>query len=109
MPYDMSFSGDYFGVADFLDGVDGLVRTSTDDVSVDGRLLTVDGFSLTTETDAGQTIGSFDPTPTLNVSLATTTYVTPAEQGLTAGAEPTAPAPTTPAAPTPTSTPAPAP
>jgi Tfp pilus assembly protein PilO len=113
MPYDLSFSGDYFQVADFFEGVDDLVHTADGDVSVDGRLLTVDGFTLTSESDdpatATTAAAAFDPTPALNVTLATTTYVTPAEQGLVAGADPAAPAPTTPAAPTPTSTPAPAP
>ena len=109
MPYDLRFTGDYFQVADFFKGVDDLVHTADGEVSVDGRLLTVDGFTLTSQASEGVETGTFDPTPTLSVTLATTTFLTPATEGLVAGADPAAPPPTTPAAPTPTSTPAPAP
>jgi len=109
MPYDLSFSGDYFQVADFFGSVDSLIHTADGDVKVDGRLLTVDGFTLATPEQSAATPGAFDPTPALNVTLTTTTYLTPAEQGLVAGADTAAPAPTVPAAPTPTSTTAPAP
>jgi Tfp pilus assembly protein PilO len=94
MPYDLSFSGGFFEVADFLADLDELVDAGSTEAHVHGRLLTVDGFSLAPVED---TAGGSPTDPVLNVSLAVTTYVTPAEQGLVAGATPGAPAPTTPA------------
>jgi Tfp pilus assembly protein PilO len=86
MPYDLSFQGTFFDVADFMSGVDSLVhlREGSGQVSADGRLVTLDGFSLT-------------PIPTLggeqklDATFAVTTYVVPGDQGLTAGASPTGP------------------
>jgi Pilus assembly protein, PilO len=93
MPYDLSFSGGFFEVADFLADLDDLVEAGGSEAHVHGRLLTVDGFSLIPLEDAA---GESPTDPVLNVSLAVTTYLTPAEQGLVAGATPGAPAPTMP-------------
>jgi Tfp pilus assembly protein PilO len=85
MPYNLSFSGSFFHVADFIAGIDSLVHAGARTVGVDGRLVTLDGFSL-----------SADPTlgfPHLDANFAVTTYLTPPSQGLTAGATPTEPAP----------------
>ena len=49
-------------------------------VAANGRLLTVDGFSLSEPT--------LGPIPKLQVDFAVTSYVTPADQGLTGGATP---------------------
>jgi Tfp pilus assembly protein PilO len=87
MPYDLDFSGNYFQVSDFLKGVDDLVHLhGATQVAADGRLLTIDGFSLSEPQGLGAN-------PKLKVSLRVTSYVTPATEGLTAGASPTAPAP----------------
>ena len=98
MPYDLSFTGDYFEIADFLAGLDSMVKVDDDGVGVNGRLLTVDGFSLTSPG------GNF---PHLAANRHVTSVVTPADQGLTAGATPAAPAETTttPASTTPTTAP----
>lgn len=112
MPYDLSFTGGFFEVADFLDGLDDMVHVSDTDLGVKGRLLTIDGFSLTPIGDATEVGKGAASDPGLSVSLAATTYLTPAEQGLVAGATSGAPAATTPATPTPassTTTPVPAP
>jgi Tfp pilus assembly protein PilO len=92
MPYSLTFSGSFFHVADFIKGIDALVGTGEDEVAVDGRLVTVDGFALNAAAEGGF--------PRLNATFAVTTYVTPPSQGLTAGATPSAPAPSvaTPAA-----------
>jgi len=106
MPYDLSFSGGFFEIADFLELVDELVRPDRKGVGVNGRLLTVDGFSLEPlDSEPGR--GGPDPDPALGVSLSVTTYLTPDEEGLVAGATPSAPpAPsTTPASTTPAPTP----
>jgi Tfp pilus assembly protein PilO len=88
MPYDLTFRGSYFEVANFLKGVDDLVHLrESGQVAADGRLLTIDGFSLSPAQDS-------DPSsPTLDVKLAVTSYLTPSDQGLTAGATPGGPAP----------------
>jgi Tfp pilus assembly protein PilO len=89
MPYSLSFNGDYFAVADFLKGLDDLIHTrGNSEVAANGRLLTIDGFSLSN----AQSLG---PNPKLSVSVAVTSYVTPSTQGLTAGASPSGPAPST--------------
>jgi hypothetical protein len=102
MPYTIKLAGDFFEIADFLASVDELVRTSGKRPDADGRLITVDGFNLAMSQAEGF--------PELDATLSVTTYVTPADQGATAGATPQAPAPTTPApaGATPTATPAPA-
>jgi Tfp pilus assembly protein PilO len=84
MPYNLDFSGDFFQVADFIRGIDSLVKTRTD-VAVDGRLVTLDGFALI---PSAEETGSSD----LKASFAVTTYLTPPDQGVTAGATPAAPA-----------------
>jgi type II secretory pathway pseudopilin PulG len=83
MPYTLSFRGDFFHVADFIRGLDSLVKTTNGKVAVNGRLLTVNGFSLA----AAQS--GF---PTLEATFNVTTYLTPPSQGVTGGATPAAPA-----------------
>jgi len=84
LPYELQFEGNFFQIADFLAGLDRLVKTEARHVAVDGRLTTVDGFSLFQDKKLGF--------PSLAANLLVTTYVTPAGQGLTAGATPAAPA-----------------
>ena len=109
MPYDLKFTGDFFEIANFLESLDQMVQMPNGEIDVTGRLLTVDGFALSPEQSAGGASLSADPT--LAASLAVTTYLTPADQGVTAGATPSGPPPgtstttattttTTPAAPT---------
>lgn len=95
MPYELTFRGDFFQVADFIAGLDSMVRTKADGIGVDGRLLTVDGFTL-----KGDQVEGF---PKLMVSMQVTSYVAPADQGLVAGATAETPA----AFPATTETPAP--
>ncbi|HVY96021.1 MAG TPA: hypothetical protein VHA54_03575 [Solirubrobacterales bacterium] len=83
MPYTITFEGDFFKVADFIHGLDSLVKTTNERVAVDGRLITVDGFSLQPPSD-----GSF---PRLQASFNVTTYLTPPGQGVSAGASPAGP------------------
>jgi Tfp pilus assembly protein PilO len=85
LPYDLQFEGTFFDVADFISGVDSMVRMRDGQVAANGRLLTVDGFSLSDPT--------LEAVPKLQVDFAVTSYVTPADQGLTAGAAPGGPAP----------------
>jgi Tfp pilus assembly protein PilO len=84
MPYNLVFTGSFFQVADFIDGIDSLIHTDKSTVGVDGRLVTLDGFSLTEDPDAGF--------PDLTANFAVTTYLVPPNQGVTAGATSTSPA-----------------
>jgi Tfp pilus assembly protein PilO len=83
MPYTLTFNGDFFKIADFIKEIDSLVKTSNEDVAVDGRLLTLDAFALAADPDKGF--------PALEVTFAVTTYLTPPSEGETAGATPSAP------------------
>ncbi len=84
MPYTLSFSGDFFEVADFIKGLDSLVKTENEKVAVSGRLLTIGGFALTADSNRGF--------PHLEATFGVTTYLTPPDQGVTAGATPAGPA-----------------
>jgi Tfp pilus assembly protein PilO len=83
MPYSLDFSGTFFQVADFIHGIDSMVKTGGN-VGVDGRLVTVDGFALIPDEESSHA--------SLQASFAVTTYLTPPSQGATAGATPAAPA-----------------
>jgi Tfp pilus assembly protein PilO len=86
MPYGLTFRGNFFQIANFIRGIDSLVHTkASSEVGVDGRLLTLNGFALTTEPESSD----------LQATFSVTTYVTPPTQGVTAGATPSAPAPVT--------------
>ena len=85
MPYTLTFTGGFFQIADFIKGLDSLVKTENEKVDVTGRLITVDAFSLSPEDENGF--------PFLEAEFTVTTYLTPPEEGVTAGASPTAPVP----------------
>jgi Tfp pilus assembly protein PilO len=88
MPYSVTFSGDFFHIADFIHGLDSLVKTQNAKVDVYGRLITIDGFSL--EPVSG------GPDPKLEATFTITTYLTPpSEEGVTGEATPEGPAPAT--------------
>jgi Tfp pilus assembly protein PilO len=91
MSYDMTFTGEFFQIADFMRRVDGLVHAHGNVMDVHGRLLTVDGFDLQPSDHYGSLTN-----PVLNAHLSVTTYVTPADQGLTGGATPSGPSSMTP-------------
>jgi Tfp pilus assembly protein PilO len=91
MPYSLNLKGNFFQIAHFIGAIDSLVRSSGA-MKVDGRLITISGFSLSAGT--GET-GSSGATPELQANFSVTTYLTPPGQGVTAGATPTAPAEST--------------
>ena len=84
MPYTLTFDGNFFQVADFIKGLDSLVKTKQEEVAVDGRLLTINGFSLQAAPKSGF--------PALQATFSVTTYLTPPGQGLGGGASPESPA-----------------
>lgn len=87
MPYTLTFKGSFFHVADFIHGLDRLVKTKNSEVDVTGRLITINGFNLTEDSNKGF--------PHLEAEFTVTTFLVPPEQGVTGGATPTSPEPTT--------------
>ena len=85
MPYALEFTGNFFTLADFIKGLDTLVKTENEKLAVSGRLITVNGFSLEPDKEK--------PFPARVATFSITTFLVPPEQGITAGASPTAPAP----------------
>jgi Tfp pilus assembly protein PilO len=85
MPYKLDFQGTFFQMADFIKGLDSLVKTKNQNVAVTGRLLTINGFTLEPDKSTGF--------PQLEGEFTVTTFLTPPEQGVTAGATATSPAP----------------
>lgn len=83
MPYELVFDGKFFQIADFIQGLDSLVKTQNAKVAVDGRLFTINGFELKAAKGSGF--------PDLEATFSITTYLTPPEQGITAGATPEGP------------------
>jgi Tfp pilus assembly protein PilO len=94
MPYSLTFTGSFFKMADFIHGLDALVKSNNEKVSVNGRLLTINGFSLSEDPEFGF--------PFLQASFSVTTYLTPPTEEPAAGAPPEGPA--TPPASVPAST-----
>lgn len=96
MHYSLSFEGDFFALADFIAGLDRMVRTSDEgDIRVSGRLVTVDGFDLSPIAAVGEAARGATTNPRLSADFTITTYITPADEGATGGASPTGPAPAT--------------
>lgn len=93
MPYTLEFSGGFFQITRFVSKVDDLVKTGNDGVAVDGRLITIGGFSLDTETEGSEAQSGGGE---LSATLSVTTFLSPPSQGVTAGASPSAPAPVAP-------------
>jgi Tfp pilus assembly protein PilO len=92
LPYTLTFTGGFFDISNFIGGVDNLVQPTESGIRVtpDGRLFTVNGFSISG--------GLRGPSPVLKANFSVTSYATPATQGLTLGASPSGPAPAAPGA-----------
>ena len=89
MPYTLSFTGGFVQIANFMKRLDGMVGMKGGLVDVRGRLLTVDGFKFTAAPPGSPDEG------TLTAELDVTSFLTPADQGITGGATPSGPAPAT--------------
>lgn len=87
MPYKLAFGGNFFRMADFIKGLDALVKSENEKLAVSGRLITLNGFALEPNPDK--------PFPALEATFSISTYLVPPEQDVTAGATPTEPAPVT--------------
>jgi type II secretory pathway pseudopilin PulG len=93
MPFSFEFDGSFFHMQRFLKSINGLTDVNGDSINVKGRLLTVDGVSL----EAGP-----KGFPDVKATVVATSYLLPADEGLTAGA--TAPSAGTPSTPGSTAT-----
>ena len=106
-PYTLTYYGGFFDMAGLFSDLDNRVKVNdagTDPIA-HGRLMTVDGFAMSADPVKGF--------PSVAAEIAVTTYMVPADQGISAGATPAGPAPVgSPDAPVPvsdTATSAPAP
>jgi hypothetical protein len=86
-PYTLAYFGGFFDMAGLFGDLDS--RVKVDDAGTKpvahGRLITIDGFSLSADPVKGF--------PSVAADIAVTTYMVPPEQGLSAGASPAGPAP----------------
>jgi Tfp pilus assembly protein PilO len=76
MPFNFSFTGEFGGLSNFLSRLERFVSVKGDRISVNGRLLRVDGISLHAASDGW---------PGLQVDVAASSYIVP-ETAATAGA-----------------------
>lgn len=83
MPFTFDFTGSYFNMQRFVKALDGFTSVNGKSINVKGRLLTVDGIAL----QAGP-----KGFPQVDASVVVTSYLLPADEGLTNGATATAPA-----------------
>ena len=89
MPFTFAFEGSYQDLRHLVDAVNHFVEVHGSQVVVRGRLLQIDGISLTPKGESATRV-----TATINA----TAYLLPPDQGATNGATPSAPAGATPAA-----------
>jgi len=76
MPFDFAFTGSFFKLQDFFARLDRFTQVEGEDITVRGRLLTVDGFSLS---------ASAKGFPSMLASVHATAYLLPPEPDAAAG------------------------
>ncbi len=86
MPFTFSFEGNFFHLADFLGRVERFVTTTSRRISVSGRLMTLNSISFAPGASGF---------PQISATITATTYLLPANEGLSAGGTSSAPATTT--------------
>lgn len=94
VPLDLKFEGSFFRLADFFHSLKRFVRVANENISVRGRLLTIDGLHFKSDPELF---------PRLDAEIKATVYLAPESQGATAGATPNGPASPAPPAGTPAS------
>jgi Tfp pilus assembly protein PilO len=87
IPLEFEFNGSFLDLADFFHRMKRFVRVVNDRIIVRGRLMTIDTV----------TFKSDESFPVLKAEFRATVYLTPKEEGATAGATPEGPAQGTPA------------
>lgn len=81
-PFSFTFNGNFFHLSDFFGRLERFVMAGNRNISVSGRLMTLDGITLAPGP------GGF---PNITATISATTYLLPANEGLTAGATPLGP------------------
>jgi hypothetical protein len=95
VPLEFTFVGNFFHLTDFFHDVKRFVRAANGRIGVQGRLMTIDGFTL-------------KGFPEVSAEMRATVYLSPLAQGVTGGAGPQGPATAPPGGATPSgSSPAP--
>jgi len=93
IPFNFTFNGGYFGMQRFIRALDQLTFLRADTLQVAGRLLTINGLSLTVDPNRHSQVQAV---------IDADAFKLPADEGLTAGATPhgpqTSPTPTVPTA-----------
>lgn len=82
--FTISLAGNYFHLADFLNRLQSFVTADGNALLVSGRLMTINGLSLSPGPNGF---------PQIDATITATTYIVPATQGAFAGATPSGPAP----------------
>ena len=82
LPFTFTFRGNFFHLANFFSRLERFVVATNRNVSVSGRLMTLNAISL------GAAPTGF---PQITATISATTYLVPADQGLTDGASPAGP------------------
>jgi hypothetical protein len=91
MPFTFVFKGSFEGLAHLLGQIDGFAQRDTaGQLTVSGRLLTIEGADITVQNTSGSSSSS-----ALTATITATAYVLPASQGLTGGATAAGPGATT--------------
>jgi cobalamin biosynthesis Mg chelatase CobN len=89
MPFTFEFDGSFFDMEHFFTGVQRFASVAGENaVTVRGRLMTIDGFSL-----SASRLGF----PRVKAAINATAYLVPQDEGLTGGATPAGPAAASPA------------
>lgn len=88
LPIEFTFVGTYFDLADFFHRLKRFVHVSGDRIVVRGRLVTIDSIAFGDETGTTSTL----PGNKLKAKVKATVYLSPKEEGTTAGATPSGPA-----------------
>jgi len=87
VPLELEFDGDFFKLAGFFHDVKRFVSVASNNVTVSGRLITIEGIRWSTDEETF---------PKIKAEITATIYLAPKTQGTTAGATPTGPSETTP-------------
>jgi Tfp pilus assembly protein PilO len=97
MPYSLTFTGGFFQIANFIEEVESQIKTGKGKLTIDGRLITIDGFSLVGLAETGGklsaefTVTTYLVPPSGGTTSATTEVTLPTEATGEAGAVPTSP------------------
>jgi hypothetical protein len=85
-PFTFTFSGNFFHLSDFFGRLEHFVVAGKNNIAVKGRLMTLDAINLAPGPNGF---------PNIAATVSATTFLLPANEGLTAGATPLGPAPQT--------------